>query len=80
MCSSVLRKKSASLDPEIEELERQREALQRDICELRIEHDLLKAASELVKKGSWRRSAGSVLSVTGQSAKSHADRRPKKSV
>ena len=48
--ATMKRKKSASLDPEIEELERQREALQRDIRELRIEHDLLKAASELVKK------------------------------
>lgn len=44
------RKKSASLDPEIEELERQREALQRCIRELQIEHDLLKTASELIKK------------------------------
>ena len=44
------RKKSASLIPEVEELERQREALQRDIRELQIEHDLLKTASELIKK------------------------------
>ena len=44
------RTKSASLDPEIEELERQREALQCCIRELQIEHDLLKTASELVKK------------------------------
>ena len=44
------RKKSASLEPEIEELDRQREALQRDIRELQIEHDLLKTASELIKK------------------------------
>ncbi len=44
------RKKSASLDPEIEELERQREALLCCIRELQIEHDLLKTASELVKK------------------------------
>jgi prefoldin subunit 5 len=43
------RKKSASLDPEIEELERQHEALQRDIRELQIEHDLLETASELIK-------------------------------
>jgi len=38
------------LGPEIEELAGQREALQRDIRELRIEHDLLKTVSELVKK------------------------------
>ena len=35
--------------PEIEELERQRAALQRDVRELQIEHDLLKTASELIK-------------------------------
>lgn len=44
------RKKSTALDPEIQELERQRAALQRDIRELQIEHDLLKTASELIKK------------------------------
>lgn len=44
------RKKSADLAPEIEELERQRVALQRDIRELQIEHDLLKTASDLIKK------------------------------
>ena len=43
------RKKSAPY-PELEELERQREALQRDIRELQIEHDLLKTASEMIKK------------------------------
>jgi putative transposase len=48
--ATMRRKKSAALDPEIEELERQRAALQRDICELQIEHDLLKTASELIKK------------------------------
>ena len=48
--ATMKRKKSASLDPEVEELERQREALQRDIRELQIEHDLLKAASEMIKK------------------------------
>jgi putative transposase len=57
--AAMNRKKSASLDPEIEELARQREALQRDIRELQIEHDLLKTASEQIK-GSWRRSAGPV--------------------
>ena len=44
------RKKSADVPPEIEELERQRAALQRDIRELQIEHDLLKTASDLIKK------------------------------
>lgn len=48
--ATMKRKKSASLIPEVEELERQREALQRDIRELQIEHDLLKTASELIKK------------------------------
>ena len=43
------RKKSAPY-PELEELERQREALQRDIREIQIEHDLLKTASEMIKK------------------------------
>jgi hypothetical protein len=40
------------LAPEIEELERQRAASQRNIRELQIEHDLLKTASELTKKDS----------------------------
>ena len=44
------REKSAALAPEIEELERQRAASQRNIRELQIEHDLLKTASELTKK------------------------------
>lgn len=44
------RKKSTALDQEIQELERQRAALQRDIRELQIEHDLIKTASELIKK------------------------------
>lgn len=48
--ATMRRKKSAALDPEIEELERQRAALQRDIRELQIEHDLLKTASDLIKK------------------------------
>jgi hypothetical protein len=38
------------LDPEIEALERWHDALQRDICELQIVHDLLNIAREL-KKG-----------------------------
>ena len=45
--ATMKRKKSASLIPEVEELEPLREALQRDIRELQIEHDLLKTASEL---------------------------------
>lgn len=44
------RKKSPPLDPEIAELERQRDALQHAIRELQIEHDLLRTASELIKK------------------------------
>jgi hypothetical protein len=68
------RKKSPPFDPEIAELEHQREALQRDIRELQIEHDLLKAASDLIKKGSWRRSA-----ELEQSGKDRADRRPENS-
>lgn len=48
--ATMKRKKPAFWDPEIEELERQREALHRDIRELQIEHDLLKSASELIKK------------------------------
>ena len=44
------RKKSTPLDPEIAELERQRDALQHAIRELQIEHDLLRTASELIKK------------------------------
>jgi len=44
------RKTKMPLDPEIADLELQREALQRAIHELRIEHDLLKTASDLIKK------------------------------
>jgi putative transposase len=47
---TMKRKKSADLAPEIEKLERQRAALQRDIRELQIEHDLLKTASDLMIK------------------------------
>ena len=47
--ATMRRKKSADVPPEIEELERQRAALQRDIRELQIEHDLLKTASDLTK-------------------------------
>lgn len=47
--ATIKRKKSTPY-PELEELERQREALQRDIRELQIEHYLLKTASEMIKK------------------------------
>jgi len=46
----MMKRKKSALPPEIEELERQREALQRDIRELQNEHDLLKTASELLKR------------------------------
>ena len=46
----MMKRKKSALYPELEELERQREALQRDIRELQIEHDLLKTASEMIKK------------------------------
>ena len=72
---AMMNRKKSVLYPELEELERQREALQRDIRELQIEHDLLKTASEMIKKGTWRRSE-----EPGQSGKNHADRRPKKTV
>ncbi|MFC0281343.1 IS3 family transposase [Falsigemmobacter intermedius] len=48
--ATMKRKTKLPLDPEIADLERQREALQRSIHELRIEHDLLKTASDLIKK------------------------------
>ncbi|EDQ02887.1 IS3 family transposase [Sulfitobacter indolifex HEL-45] len=47
---AMMKRKKSALHPEFEELERQREALQRDIRELQIEHDLLKTASEMIKK------------------------------
>ena len=47
---AMMKRKKRALYPELEELERQREALQRDIRELQIEHDLLKTASEMIKK------------------------------
>ena len=46
----MMKRKKSALPPELEELERQREALQREIRELQIEHDLLKTASEMIKK------------------------------
>ena len=47
---ATMKRKKSALPPELEELERQRESLQRDIRELQIEHDLLKTASEMIKK------------------------------
>jgi len=46
----MMKRKKSALHPELEVLERQREALHRDIRELQIEHDLLKTASEVIKK------------------------------
>src|SRR5690606_22831063 len=48
--ATMERKTKIPLDPEIADLQRQREALQRAIQELRIEHDLLKSASDLIQK------------------------------
>ncbi|MCF1450904.1 IS3 family transposase, partial [Agrobacterium vitis] len=45
------RRKANSKAPEREELERQLEALQRDVRQLQLEHDLLKKANEFLKKG-----------------------------
>ena len=47
---AMMKRNKSALPPELEELEREREALQRDIRELQIEHDLLKTASEMIKK------------------------------
>ena len=46
----MMKRKKSALHPELEELERQREALPCDIRELQIEHDLLKTASGMIKK------------------------------
>lgn len=48
--SSMKRRKTPAPAPEREELERQLEALQRDVRQLQLEHDLLKKANELLKK------------------------------
>lgn len=45
------RRKTSAPAPEREELERQLEVLQRDVRNLQLEHDLLKKANELLKKG-----------------------------
>lgn len=49
------RRNTKSKIPEREELERQLEALQRDVRQLQLEHDLLKKANELLKNdhGLW---------------------------
>lgn len=51
------RRKTSPPVPELEEIERQFEVLQRDVRQLQLEHDLLKKANELFKKRSGRRSA-----------------------
>ncbi|MBB3980199.1 transposase-like protein [Rhizobium azooxidifex] len=48
--SSMKRRNTSAPAPEREELERQLEALQRDVRQLQLEHDLLKKANELQKK------------------------------
>ncbi len=48
--SSMKRRKTNPKVPEREELERQLDALQRDVRQLQLEHDLLKKANELIKK------------------------------
>ena len=49
--SSMKRRNTSAPAPEREELERQLEALQRDVRQLQLEHDLLKKANELLTKG-----------------------------
>jgi len=49
--ASMKRKNSSPPAPELAELERQLEALQRDIRRLQLERDLLNKATELLKKG-----------------------------
>jgi len=49
--ASMKRQNDLSPDPERAELERQVESLQRDIRQLQLEHDILKKANELLKKG-----------------------------
>lgn len=50
VASSMKRRKTSAPEPEREELDRQLEALQRDVRQLLLEHDLLKKANELLKK------------------------------
>lgn len=49
--ASVKRNNNSSPIPDLAELERQLESLQRDIRHLQLERDLLKKANEIVKKG-----------------------------
>lgn len=44
------RKKSAAMDPEIADLERQRDTQPRDIRDLQIEHELVKTTREQIKR------------------------------
>ncbi len=44
-------RKANSNAPEREELKQQLEALQRDVRQLQLEHDLLKKANKLLRKG-----------------------------
>ena len=49
--ATMKRKNNSPPVPERDELERQLETLQRDIRQLQLEHDLLKRANEVLKKG-----------------------------
>jgi transposase-like protein len=49
--ASMKRQENPSQAPDREELERQVESLQRDIRQLQLQHDILKKANELLKKG-----------------------------
>jgi transposase InsO family protein/transposase-like protein len=49
--ASMKRQENRSPAPDREELERQVESLQRDIRQLQLQHDILKKANELLKKG-----------------------------
>ena len=49
--ASMKRSNNSPPDPERAELERQLESLRRDVRNLQLEHDLLKKANELLKKG-----------------------------
>jgi transposase-like protein len=49
--SMLKRKKKPAPDHERAELEQQVESLRRDIRQLQLEHDILKKANELIKKG-----------------------------
>ena len=49
--ASMKRPPDLPSEPQLEELERQLDALRRDVRNLQLEHDLLKRANELLKKG-----------------------------